>query len=104
MDFQLTLTCFFDTDWAGSPDDRRSPTGLCIFLGNNLISWSAKKQNTVAKSITQSEYRSLAHSLAELSWILYFLKDLHIPMSHTPIIWCDNIGAISLASNPIFHA
>ena len=31
------------------------------------------------------------------------MKDLHIPIVHTPVIWCDNIGAISLASNPIFH-
>ena len=61
-------------------------------------------QTTVAKSCIESEYRSLAHSTAKLSWILYILKDLHISMSQTPVIWCANVGAISLASNPIFHA
>lgn len=100
----LTLTCFSDADWAGNPDDRRSTIGLCVFIGNNLVSWSAKKQHTVAKSSSESEYRSLAHSAAELSWILYILKDLHILMVHTPIIWCDYVGAFSLASNPIFQA
>lgn len=45
----LALTYFSDVDWAGNPDDRRSTSGLCIFLNNNLISWSAKKQSTAAK-------------------------------------------------------
>eukprot|EP00268_Persea_americana_P031619 TRINITY_DN30830_c2_g1_i1.p1 TRINITY_DN30830_c2_g1~~TRINITY_DN30830_c2_g1_i1.p1 ORF type:complete len:165 (+),score=21.71 TRINITY_DN30830_c2_g1_i1:236-730(+) len=63
----LTLTCFSDANWAGNPDDHRSTSGLCVFLGKDLISWSAKKQHTVAKSSTESEYRSLAHSAAELS-------------------------------------
>lgn len=60
----LALTCFFDADWVGNPDDRRSTSRQCIFLGNHLITWSAKKQSTVAKSSTESEYKSLAHSAA----------------------------------------
>ena len=77
---RLTLTCFSDADWADNLDDRLSISGQCVFLGNNLISRSAKKQHTVAKSSMESEYRSLAHFAAELPWILYVLKDLHIPM------------------------
>ena len=100
----LALTCFSDADWVGNPDNRRYTIGLYVFIGNNLISWSAKKQHTVAKSSTESEYKSLAHSAAELSWILYILEDLHIPMVQTPLVWCDSVGAISLASNLIFHA
>lgn len=100
----LALTWFSVVDWVGNPDDRRSTSGLCIFLSNNLISWSAKKQRTVAKWSVESEYRSLAHSVTKLSWILYILRDLHIPIIHTSILWCDNVGAISLAPNSIFHA
>ena len=70
----LAITCFSDVDWASNPDDRRFISGQCKFLGSNLISWSAKKQHTVAKSRTESEYRSMAHCAAELSWILYLLK------------------------------
>ena len=39
----LAITTYCDSDWAGNPDDRRSTTGFGIYLGSNLISWSAKK-------------------------------------------------------------
>jgi hypothetical protein len=31
-------------------------------------------------------------------------QELHVPLSTAPTIWCDNLGAIALASNPIYHA
>lgn len=57
----LALTCFSDADWVGHLEDCSSTSSQCVFLGNNIISWSAKKQPTVAKSSMESEYRSLAH-------------------------------------------
>ncbi|XP_028064201.1 uncharacterized protein LOC114267360 [Camellia sinensis] len=99
----LTLHAFSDSDWAGNSLDRRSTTGFCVFLGPNLVSWSAKKQPTVARSSTEAEYRALAHTAAELSWLGMLLSDLHVP-SPSPTLWCDNIAAISLSSNPVFHA
>lgn len=100
----MSLTCFSDADWAGNPDDRRFTSGQCVFLENNLIFWNAKKQTTVAKSSTESKYRSLAYSVVEISWVVYLLLDLHLSIVHILVIWCDNIGAISLASNPVLRA
>ncbi|TQD90539.1 hypothetical protein C1H46_023885 [Malus baccata] len=100
----INLSAFSDADWAGCTFDRRSTSGYCVFLGSNLISWSAKKQSTVARSSTEAEYRSLAHTAAELTWVCKILKDLKFSLPKLPHLWCDNISAISLASNPIFHA
>jgi hypothetical protein len=75
-----------------------------VFLGDCLISWSAKKQAVVSRSSTEAEYRSLSITTAELFWIRMLFKELRVSLSIPPVLWCDNIGALALASNPVFHA
>jgi hypothetical protein len=60
---------YSDVDSAGSIDDRRSTRGFTIFLGNNLISWNAKKQATVSQSSTETEYKVLANATTEIIWV-----------------------------------
>jgi histone deacetylase 1/2 len=98
------ISAFSDADWAGCPDDRRSTGGFAIYLGSNLISWNARKQATVSRSSTEAEYKSLANATAEVMWLQTLLDELEVAQSKTTVLWCDNIGAIYLSANPMFHA
>jgi hypothetical protein len=100
----LQLNAFCDSDWAGCPDDRRSTSGSAVFLGDCLVSWSAKKQPVVSRSNTEAEYCSLAIATTELYWLRMLFQEIQIPLPVSPIIWCDNVSALSLAANPVYHA
>ncbi|XP_043687442.1 uncharacterized mitochondrial protein AtMg00810-like [Telopea speciosissima] len=82
----MTLSAFSDADWAGCVNDRKSTGGFAIYLGSNLISWSSRKQATVARSSTESEYRALANAAIELTWLQSLLKKLHIYLPRAPIL------------------
>ncbi|GAA0146319.1 hypothetical protein LIER_36289 [Lithospermum erythrorhizon] len=85
----MNLRMYTNSDWAGCPVSRQSTSGYCIFF---------------ARSSIEAEYRRLASGVAELTWIQYLLRDLHITLPSVPIAYCDNIAATYLAYKPITHS
>lgn len=96
------LEGFCDADWANDIDDRKSIGAYIFTFCGSVISWSSKKQTCVATSTTDAEYMSLSQAAREALWIQKLFKDLNIEVKILKI-YCDNSGAVSLASNPQIH-
>ncbi|XP_019093253.1 PREDICTED: uncharacterized protein LOC109129455 [Camelina sativa] len=99
----FTLRAYNDSDYAGCPTTSRSIGGYCTFLGNNLISWSAKRQTSVSRSSTEAEYRCLSDTAAEVNWLRDLLANIGMPLTHAPELYCDNFSAVYLSANPTLH-
>ncbi|WJZ98413.1 hypothetical protein VitviT2T_016938 [Vitis vinifera] len=99
----VSIEVYADVDWAGVVDDRPSTSGYFTFVGGNLVTWKSKKQNVVAHSSAEAEFRGMALGLCEALWLRLLLQDLSY-LSRQPIrLFCDNKAACDIAHNPIQH-
>ncbi|GJZ08036.1 ribonuclease H-like domain-containing protein [Tanacetum coccineum] len=98
-----SLVAYSDADWAGCPTTRRTTFGYCVFLGNNLLSWSSKRQPTLSRSSAGAEYRGVANVVAETCWLRNLLRELHTPLSSAMLVYCDNTSAVYLSSSLVQH-
>lgn len=80
------------------------PQQVSVFSLVQILFPSVQRSKALLPALLQKQYRAPAHTAAELAQLFILLKDLLIFLSSQPQLWCDNILAISLSSNPVFHA
>lgn len=100
----VILSGFSDSDWAGCMDDRKSTSASIFTIGSAAITWSTKKQQTVALSSTEAEYIASTAATCQAIWLRRILKDLMLSQEEATTIYCDNRSTICLSKNPIMHS
>jgi hypothetical protein len=99
---KFDLIGYSDSDYGGDKVQRMSTSGTCQLLGRSLVSWSSKKQNSVALSTAEAEYISAGSCCAQLLWMRSTLKDYGFDFNKVPLL-CDNESAIKMTQNPVQH-
>ncbi|CAL2233202.1 unnamed protein product [Prunus armeniaca] len=94
---------YTDADWAGNVDDRKSTSGGCFYVGNNLVSWHSKKQACVSLSTAEAEYIAAGSCCTQLLWMKQMMSDYGIQQG-TSTLFCDNLSAINISKNPVQHS
>ena len=96
------LAGYFDADWAGNADDRKSTLGGCFYVENNLVSWMSKKQNYISLSIAEAEYIAAGNCCTKLLWMQKLLHDYGICQEHQDYsLMVDQVGRILLLKQEV---
>jgi hypothetical protein len=99
----VLLHGYADSDWVGSSVDRKSTSGYCFSLGSAMISWSSKKQSSIAQSTVEAEYIAASNASREAVWLRKLMSGLFQERLETTVIHCDNQSCLKLTENPVFH-
>jgi hypothetical protein len=99
----LQLVGYTDSDYAGDIDSRKSTSGYMFYLGSGPICWQSKKQNTVALSSTEAEYRGAVNAATEALWLQHILEEFGFDLPKPTVLHCDNQSAIEISRHPVQH-
>lgn len=74
-----------------------------MFIGDSLVSWKSKKQETVSMSTAEAEFRAMSQGTKEMIWLSRLLDDFMVPFTPPAYLYCDNTAALHIANNSVFH-
>ncbi|GKB85577.1 copia protein, partial [Tanacetum coccineum] len=96
-------THYADAVHAGCQDTRRSTSGCMQLLGDKLVSWSSKRQKSIAISNMEAKYIAMSGYCAQILWMRSQLTDYSLGFKKIPM-YCDNKSAIALCCNNVQHS
>ena len=100
----ITPITYVDASFADDFDTRRSTAGYGVWMAGGLVSWSSKRQPTVALSTTEAEYMSMTRAVQQVMWMYAFLDEVGLPQKYPFVVYGDNAPAIALTKNTKGHA
>ena len=88
---ELHIKALANADWAACPDAQRSTMAIVsLIIGDSLVSWKSKKQQTVSRSSTESKYRAMAVVVCEIVWLLCFLEGIKVAHPKAALLFNDS--------------
>ncbi|XP_040370263.1 uncharacterized protein LOC112183342 isoform X4 [Rosa chinensis] len=103
FDSNIEIAGYSDADWGGNLKDRKSTSGGCFFIGNNMVAWHSKKQNCISLSTAEAEYVAAGSCCTQMLWMKQMLRDYGFSQGKLTIL-CDNSSAINISKNPVQHS
>jgi hypothetical protein len=100
---RFQLVRYSVSDYAGYKIDRKSTSEGCHLLGRSLVSWTSKKQNSVALSTAETEYIAAGACGAQILYMKQTLLDYGVVLENIPLL-CDNESVVKIANNPVQHS
>ena len=75
-----------------------------MYLDNNLVAWSSRKQGVVVRSTAESKYRAMALCSVEITWISSLLSEQKLKVEGIPMILSDSTSVAAITANLIYHS
>ena len=102
-DSDLSPSAFVDADYGGCRDTRRSTSGYVFTMAGGAVTWSSKRQTTVALSTVEAEYVAMSRCAQQMVWMHSWLAEVGVKYSSPGLLKADNRGAIALTKNTKDH-
>jgi len=103
QDMDLTPVAYVDADYGGCRDTRRSTSGYVFTMAGGAVTWSSKRQATVALSTVEAKYVAMSRCAQQMTWMQAWLDEVKVEHTLPGIIKGDSRGAIALSKTTKDH-
>ena len=100
---EMVITSYSDADWGNDIRDRKSISGWVVKLNGDVVSWSCKKQATVALSTCEAELYAESSCVQEELWLQHLLSEIGLLIRPQSLVCGDNQSTLQISENGIIR-